>query len=69
MTGRLWVDGGVVRLERIVGRALEGNVTASGVLDFARSPSRVDLDLDLTKVDITETPKSWQLDETGITAV
>src|SRR6185312_13090847 len=42
MTGRVDVDGAVVRLRGLEGRSLGGRVAADGTLDFARSPARVD---------------------------
>lgn len=68
-TGRMWVEGGIVHLEGVRGRALGGEVAARGVLDFARPVPRVDLDLDLKGIDVAETPKTWQLDEAGITGL
>jgi translocation and assembly module TamB len=66
-TGRLVIEGGVVHVEHLEGESLGGRVAASGTLDFSRTPSRIDLDLDLTKVDVADAPKKWQLDEAGLT--
>lgn len=65
-TGRVVVDGAVVRLERVSGEAIDGRVSATGTLDFSGAP-KFDLGLDLEKVDVTKAPKSWQLDEAGVT--
>lgn len=68
-TGKLLVDDSLVTLEQVRGKAIGGQVTASGSLDFGRSPPSVDLDLGLDKVDVLATPKSWQLGEAGITGL
>lgn len=68
-TGRLRVDGGVVRLDQVEGRAIGGRVDAGGTLDFVRTPPRVDLDLHLHKVNVADTPRAWKLDEAGITGL
>lgn len=66
-TGRVVVDGAVVRLENVAGTAIDGRVKADGTLDFNPSPPRCDVSLDLAHLDVADTPKSWQLDETGLT--
>lgn len=66
-TGRVVVDGSVVRLESVSGRAIDGRVTADGSLDFSRTPPKFDLRLGLTNLNVADTPKSWQLDEAGVT--
>jgi translocation and assembly module TamB len=68
-TGRLQVDGGVVRLDQVQGQAIGGRVVASGALDFVRTPPQVGLDLHLRKVNVADTPTLWRLDEAGITGL
>ncbi len=68
-TGRLVVEDGVVRVEHVEGESLGGRVAASGVLDFSRTPPRFDLALALDKVNVADAPKTWQLDEAGVTGL
>ncbi|HEV3166262.1 MAG TPA: hypothetical protein VGZ22_19710 [Isosphaeraceae bacterium] len=66
--GVLTVNGGVVKLDHIHGRILDGPVVLTGLFDFSRSPSRIDLGVDLERVDVSHTPPGWQLgilDATG----
>jgi translocation and assembly module TamB len=65
-SGRLVVDDEVVTFDHVSGRAIGGHVAANGKADFSRSP-RFDLVMDLDRIDIAATPKSWQLDEAGVT--
>ena len=65
--GTIVVDDGLVRVERVKGKALGGGVDAHGTLDFTRNPPSVALDLGLHRINIAATPKAWQLDEAGIT--
>lgn len=66
-TGRMTIADGKVTLDDVKGRALGGQVAARGTLDFGVNPPKFDLALDLKDVDVTRTPKSWRLDEAGIT--
>lgn len=66
-TGRVVVDGAVVRLEKVTGTAIDGRVTADGTLDFVANPPRFDLNLDLEHLNVAVAPRSWQLDEAGVT--
>jgi translocation and assembly module TamB len=66
-TGKVILDGGVVRLEGVAGQAVGGRVEAHGTLDFTGPAPRFDLGLRLTGINVADTPKSWQLDEAGIT--
>lgn len=66
-TGRVSVDGGLVTFKDVFGRAIDGQVTANGTLDFRRSPAESDLHLDLDGIDVTKTPPSWQLQDAGVT--
>lgn len=66
-TGRMIVHEGVVQLEAMRGEAIGGGVSADGTLDFRREPPRIDLDLGLDGVDVTQAPASWQLREAGLT--
>ena len=66
-TGHVTIDDRTVRLVNIRGVALGGTVSASGTLDFAQDPPRIDLALGLEKIDIARTPASWQLAQSGIT--
>jgi len=51
----------------VTGTAIDGRVTADGTLDFTREPVRFDLGLDLDHINVADTPKSWQLEEAGVT--
>jgi len=66
-TGRVVVDGPVVRLEGVAGRAVGGTVRADGALNFAGAVPKLDVQLGLEGVDVTKAPKAWQLDEAGAT--
>ncbi len=66
-TGRMVVENGIVHLEDMKGASIGGQVTANGALDFVQEPPKIDLDLGLHSVDVAHTPKSWQLDEAGLT--
>ena len=66
-TGRVTVDGSLVRLENVSGRAIDGRVSANGTLDFRPAPPRFDLNLDLEHLEVADAPPSWQLDEAGVT--
>jgi translocation and assembly module TamB len=68
-TGRLVVENGIIHAEEVHGGSIGGTISARGTLNFEVEPPRIDLDLDLSKVNVAETPKSWQLDEAGITGL
>lgn len=65
-TGRVVVDGGLVRLEHVAGRAVDGRLEANGVLNFTHTPAFFDLALGLDGIDVAKSPSSWQLVDTGI---
>lgn len=66
-TGRVVVEGALVRFEKVTGSAIDGRVTADGTLDFIREPSRFDLGLVLDRINVADAPRSWQLEEAGVT--
>ena len=66
-TGRMTIRGAKVTIDGAKGRALGGEIAAQGTLDFGVDPPKFDIMLELKNVDVTKTPKSWQLDEAGIT--
>ncbi|WP_406697260.1 AsmA-like C-terminal region-containing protein [Singulisphaera sp. Ch08] len=68
-TGTLRFDGALVRVERVQGEAIGGQVHGGGTLDFGRSPPLIELALELKKIKVEETPKLWQLDKSGITGL
>jgi translocation and assembly module TamB len=68
-TGRLIVENGVILAEEVHGSSIGGTVSGGGTLNLVEEPARIDLGLDLRKVNVAETPKSWQLDEAGITGL
>lgn len=68
-TGTLRVDGPLVQAEQMQGEAIGGQVLGGGTLDFGRSPPRINLDLQLKKIKVEDTPKLWQLDQSGITGL
>jgi translocation and assembly module TamB len=65
--GRVVVDGALVRLEKVAGRAVDGRVTADGVMDFRGEIPRFALSLDLDHINVADAPRSWQLEESGVT--
>ncbi len=67
-TGKIVVDGGVVRVENVAGQAVGGRVVAGGTLDFTKAAPTFDLGMKLDKIDIAEAPAKWQLREDGITS-
>lgn len=66
-SGTIVVDDALVTLEKTAGQAVGGTVRAQGTLDFGKVPNVFDVDLDLTSVDVADTPSTWQLDELGVT--
>ncbi len=68
-TGRLKVIDGVVHLDGVQGHAIRGKVAAGGTLDFVESPPRIDLELDLAKLNVADAPRSWQLYEAEVTGL
>ncbi len=66
-TGRVVIDDGLVQIQGLKGKAIDGTIAASGNLDFTRNPPRFDLDVRLKDIDVTKAPPSWQLAETGAT--
>jgi translocation and assembly module TamB len=65
--GRVVVEGALVRVENATGRALGGNVTADGLLDYSADPPRFDVRLGLDRISVADAPHAWQLDEAGLT--
>ena len=66
-TGRVSVDRGLVTFKNVFGRAIDGQVTANGTLDFRRSPAESDLHLELENIDVAKAPPTWQLQDAGVT--
>ncbi|MBV8076234.1 MAG: hypothetical protein JO284_07550, partial [Planctomycetaceae bacterium] len=66
-SGRLEVVDGVVHVDKVEGRAIGGKVAARGTLDFVATPSRIDLNLDLARINVADAPRSWQLYEAEVT--
>jgi translocation and assembly module TamB len=64
--GSVEIEGGVVRLAGIHGRALGGTVSADGRLDLGLAPPRLEVDLGLDRVRVANTPREWRLSERGI---
>ena len=65
-TGTMTILDRVVTIEGAKGRALGGEIGASGTLDFAQVPPRFAIDLDLKGIDVGKTPKFWGLADAGI---
>lgn len=65
-TGEVVVDGGVVTLNRLEGRAMGGAVEANGTMNFSKPPPRIDLTLKLDRVNVADAPKGWKLDRSGL---
>lgn len=66
-TGHVTIDDALVQLKDLKGKAVDGNLAASGTLDFSHPVPRFDLDLRLKDVDVTKAPAAWQLGEIGAT--
>ena len=66
-TGKVFVDGALVTLTGLSGRAVDGRVTARGGLDFGRSPAVIDVTLGLESIDVTKAPPAWNLGALGVT--
>lgn len=69
LTGRIVVEGAVVRVNQVRGRSIDGEVAADGTMNFASTPARIDLDMRLSKVNVADSPRSWRLEEAGITGL
>jgi translocation and assembly module TamB len=66
-SGTVVVDGLKVLLNDVTGRAIAGGIKARGTLDFSHSPTVFDVDLDLARVNVADTPARWRLGELGVT--
>jgi len=66
-TGRVIVEDTLVTFKDVSGEAIDGRVTANGSADFGKAPARFDLNLRLDRINVADAPKSWQLDEAGLT--
>lgn len=62
-TGHVIVDDAMVKVQDVKGKAVDGSIAASGMLDFSKPIPRFDLDLRLKGIDVTKAPASWQLNE------
>jgi len=68
-TGQIVIDGGLVTVKDVKGKAVGGQVAApGGTLDFTRPKPTFDLRLDLAGVDIAAAPAKWQLHEVGVSS-
>ena len=65
-TGSVVIENGIVKLNRVAGRAIGGNIETSGTLDFSRQPPQFDLSLTLDRVHVADSPRTWQLDRMGL---
>ena len=59
--GKVVIDGQKVELTGVQGQTADGNVTVSGVLDFASEPSKLHFDVAGQGLDIKKLPDSWGL--------
>ena len=66
-TGHVAIDDGLVTIDELRGKSIDGSISARGTLDFGQKVPRFDLDLRLKEVDVTKTPPSWQLGDVGAT--
>jgi len=66
VTGRMDVESKVVRLSGIEGRIAGGDVSVTGILDFAAEPDRFALNVGLGRVDLAALPEFWQVRTVGI---
>lgn len=66
-TGHVRVDGAKVTLADNAGTTMRGRLKVDGTLDFGAKPARIELAVGLAGLDVSLAPKSWQIDEAGIT--
>ena len=66
-TGHVEILDGVVRLERMAGRSLDGTISGTGTLDFRGPAPWIDIALKLETIDVSRAPKSWKLEALGAT--
>ncbi|WP_435016791.1 AsmA-like C-terminal region-containing protein [Tundrisphaera sp. TA3] len=64
-TGKIVVDDDQVTVQNVEGRTLGGSIGAGGRLVFGPGTPKFDLDMTLNQIDITQAPKSWQLEKVG----
>jgi translocation and assembly module TamB len=63
--GKVTVQDGIVTIVDMKGQVADGEIKASGKLDFAQSPSQLDLKVDASKLELKKLPKSWELPPFG----
>ena len=59
--GRMVIENDVVRLEKVHGQVLGGNLQADGELDFRSKEDRLDLTFQAADLDIGHLPSPWNL--------
>jgi len=65
-TGKVVVEDGLVRLNRVAGRSVGGGVEADGTMDFTRTPPRCDLTVKADGLSVAEAPAAWKLEDRGV---
>ena len=66
-TGQIVIDDANVEVNHIRGKTIEGTIRAAGLLDFAKNPPDLNVDLRLKGINVEKTPAAWQLNELGAT--
>ena len=65
-TGVAVIENAIVKLNRVAGRAIGGEIETSGTLDFSRQAPLFELSLKLDRVHVADSPQIWQLDRLGL---
>jgi translocation and assembly module TamB len=63
--GKITVEDGIITVQNLQGRAADGDIKATGKLDFERTPPQMDFKVDADKLELDKLPKSWQLPPFG----
>jgi hypothetical protein len=61
-SGSVTVEGAVVTLKNVRGKAAGGTLAADGVLNFDKTPSELELKVVAGNLDVKQTPKTWKID-------
>jgi translocation and assembly module TamB len=59
--GRIVVQNGIITVADLQARAADGEIKATGKIDFQRSSLQLDFKVDASKLDLDKIPKSWGL--------
>jgi hypothetical protein len=59
--GRVVIENGLVTLQDVYGRTSDGELQLDGDLDFSQSPSKMEFNIKVQRVDIQKLPKKWPI--------